>query len=527
MASDQTLLSYLLNWKPTASDSKNEPTGFSVKKYWWVFLVLTVLATVAYFNSLGNEFVSDDKGLLQVEDRLTSFGYIFSDPLSFIWSSIYALVYSVFGLNPAALRSINIFFHLGNSLLVFLILGRLFNPRVGLITSLLFSVHPLLTEAVTWISGGPYSQYGFFFLLSFLLYIWSIERPKLYYVSIGVFLIGLLDSNRVLALSPLFLAYEYAFGDIRKRWVNSLPFLTLSAIWGVIYWLQIGGRITSLAEMTYSSEGSYNPLVQIPYALYTYLKLVFWPQDLSFYQSEFVASLETTLLRWLLTLVYLFFLVWSFFRTKKVFFLLSFFLISLWLTLTPLKIALPVAERYAYLGSIGILGLLGVWGDKLANTKSLRAAFLLVFGVVILGLMVRTVYRNLDWKNTDTLMLATVKTTPTSPRANNNVGAYYYRQGDLVRAEEYWLTTIKLNPRFADAYNNLAVVALKKEAYQQAVSYSEQALKINPNFWQSWQTIGEVYLKLDQKEEAREALGKGLQINPTSPSLQNLLSQTD
>ena len=89
-------------------------------------------------------------------------------------------------------------------------------------------------------------------------------------------------------------------------------------------------------------------------------------------------------------------------------------------------------------------------------------------------------------------MLATIQTTPESPRAQNNVGAYYFKQGDYQKALEHFQLALKNNSRFLDAYQNLGVT----------------------------------YLKIGKKEEAREIIEAGLQINPNSKILQSLLRET-
>ncbi len=489
---EQTLLSVLnpRNWKFKKSHQE-EIADLKIKKYLWVFPVLTVLVFSVYLNSLGNSLVSDDKGLLEEGANLAQLQYIFADPLSIIRSIFYALLYQIDGVNPPIFRLLNIFFHLGNTFLVFTIVSLLIKPRVGMITAALFAVHPLLTESVTWISGGPYSQYTFFFLLSFLLYI-LFRRNKLqryYWLSLGTFLVGLLSSNRVLTLSLVFLVYEWAMGDVRVNWRRLLPYFSLSIFWGLAYLFQIGGRSTNLAEMTFSSGGTFNPFIQIPFAITSYLELIFYPLELTFYHSDLKLNGLRIAEKWL-GLVLLLVGMWVSFRlNRKLFFWLTFFVISLLITLTPFKISQIVAERYVYLGTIGILVVGSYFLDKLISIKETKVVGFLLVGLLVLGLGIRTIYRNTDWKDTDTLMLATVATTPESPRAQNNVGAYYYNLGDLQKAEEHFKAAIANNPRFLDAYRNLVIM----------------------------------YSKNGEKEKAVQLINQGLQYSPHSPLLKNLL----
>lgn len=312
---------------------------------------------------------------------------------------------------------------------------------------------------------------------------------RYYWLSLGTFLVGLLSSNRVLTLSLVFLVYEWAMGDVRVNWRRLLPYFSLSIFWGLAYLFQIGGRSTNLAEMTFSSGGTFNPFIQIPFAITSYLELIFYPLELTFYHSDLKLNGLRIAEKWL-GLVLLLVGMWVSFRlNRKLFFWLTFFVISLLITLTPFKISQIVAERYVYLGTIGILVVGSYFLDKLISIKETKVVGFLLVGLLVLGLGIRTIYRNTDWKDTDTLMLATVATTPESPRAQNNVGAYYYNLGDLQKAEEHFKAAIANNPRFLDAYRNLVIM----------------------------------YSKNGEKEKAVQLINQGLQYSPHSPLLKNLL----
>lgn len=524
---DPTLFTWLFSFKEKLTSQGADSDGNSTKiplTTWQVFGLLTLLVFSVYANSLGNGFVSDDKGLLDIGARQISLSYIFSDPFSFIHSIIFAISYLFFGTNAVVLRLINIFFHLGNCFLIYLIIKKLFNSRAALFTSAIFAVHPILTEAVSWISGGVYSQYTFFFLLSFLFYLLFSENKsqKYYYLSIGIYLLGLLDSNRVLALAPIYLVYEYSWGDLKKNWRLLTPFFGLSIFWGLVYFFQIGLRTVNLPQITYSSSGLYNPLLQIPYAIWTYLKLIFWPDKLSFYQSDYLPSMGMAAFRVIIVVFYLIITGYFYVKNKKLFFLLALFLISLTITLTPLKIASPVAERYSYLGSLGLIAFVCYLFDKVATEKNLQLGIYISILLIVFLLGARTIVRNLDWKNTDTLALATVRSTPSSPRAHNLVGAYYFRIGDHQKAAQEFQTVIKLNPNFADAYHNLAVIYSGAGKYDEAVQLDLKAISLNKSLPQAYVSLTDSYLKKGDKENAKKIFAFLKEAAPNNPVVKEL-----
>jgi len=163
-----------------------------------IFLILLVSCAV-YSNTLLNDFLYDDTGQVLENRWIRDVKYI---PVIFsksVWSFqdetvisnyyrplmhlFFLLNYHVFGLRPWGFHLLNVLFHAGVSVLVFVISARLLRassnpspltengfagsllspPFVG---ALLFAAHPIHTEAVAWVSGVPELSYTFFFLLS-------------------------------------------------------------------------------------------------------------------------------------------------------------------------------------------------------------------------------------------------------------------------------------------------------------------------------------------------------------------------
>src|SRR3989338_129824 len=139
-----------------------------IKQNWLIFLLLTVVVILVYANSLANGFVSDDVMGILKNEKIGEFKWGLNFPLTFQWAATYHL----FDKNPVPFRPENILFHLGNVWLVFILLFLLTQKKtVALLTALIFAVHPILVESVTWLSGGIYAKYTFFVLLALLFYI--------------------------------------------------------------------------------------------------------------------------------------------------------------------------------------------------------------------------------------------------------------------------------------------------------------------------------------------------------------------
>ena len=148
-----------------------------------IYLIfLTVLVLIAYINSLNNAFVSDDIGAIVNNPNIKKFSYVFNSFQNSIQTLIYYTIDKLFGLQPIFFRAVNIVFHLATAITIFILISLLIDKTTAFFVSSIFAVHPVLVESVTWISGGGYVRYSFFFLSSFVFYLLSRNKRKYYYL---------------------------------------------------------------------------------------------------------------------------------------------------------------------------------------------------------------------------------------------------------------------------------------------------------------------------------------------------------
>src|SRR3989344_731218 len=133
------------------------------------FLVFIVFG--AYFKIFSAEFVYDDFAFIVNNKAIRSLipvSKFFTDPNIFtgaqdnlggknwrpISSLAFALQYKIFGANPTGFHFVGILFHLINTVLVYFLAKKLLNRSGAAIAiASLWSLHPVLTEAVSWISN--------------------------------------------------------------------------------------------------------------------------------------------------------------------------------------------------------------------------------------------------------------------------------------------------------------------------------------------------------------------------------------
>ncbi|PIR42295.1 hypothetical protein COV25_03105, partial [candidate division WWE3 bacterium CG10_big_fil_rev_8_21_14_0_10_35_32] len=171
--------------------------------------------------------------------------------------------------------------------------------------------------------------------------------------------------------------------------------------------------------------------------------------------------------------------------------------------------------RYVYLGSLGIFAIVGLLVSKLAEKENLRVFVYAVFAVAIVALGVRTIIRNMDWKNEDTLWVATAKTSPSNPTTHNNMGDVYSRHNDLDNAIKEFSKAIEINSNYADAYHNRGSAYQSKGDIENAINDYRKAIEINPNIWQSSQNLAGIYFDKGDYEKSSKYMEAAFSKNPS------------
>jgi tetratricopeptide (TPR) repeat protein len=482
-------------------------------------LFLSFLVLVTYAGTLNNSFVADDVPGILNNPVITDSRYILATPMMLFKNILYFLLVKFFGRSPTPFHLMNLLFHLGNVWLIYYLVEEIVrDKRTATIAATFVAVHPILTEGVSWISGGQYARYSFFLLLSLALYVRSKE-VLWYYFSIVIFLLALLNSEKAVVFPLILIAYELAFGSVRKTWEKLAPYFILSTIWGVLLLGKVGQRISDVQTTYYQSPQTYSPLVQIPIAITEYLKLIIWPNALTLYHSEMSFTTFEYAVRFIVFLLFVSILIYGYKKNKQIFFWGTFFIISLLPTLTPLGISWVVAERYVYLGAMGVFVLLAIFLQKLLRRiKSEETAYAVLTFIVLL-LSIRTIVRNNDWQNQDSLWLAAARTSPSSPQNHNNLGDLYGRRGELERSAAEFKKAIELNPNYADAYHNLGNTYQQMGKPAEAIKSYQKAVELNSNLWQSYQNMAAIYFERGEFTQAEEEMQQAIRANPANANL--------
>jgi protein O-mannosyl-transferase len=385
----------------------------------------------------------------------------------------------LYGTNAAGYHLLNLLLHLGSGLLMYLICNRAVTEEAKYVpfgAALLFLIHPMATETVTYISGRASGLMAFLYLFAFFLYIKASEQPdavmlrRLYLSASVLSLILSLGSKETAVTFPLALL----FWDVLIRRLKGpalrtvilfrhLPFwivLLFAAAWALMH-----PRYAALAQFSSTLRPIWVNLLSELHATAYAVLLFFTPWDQNFDHDlrEF-----HSLTQWPLPLDLLLLsatagaAVISWRRYPLIAFGLGWFFIQLLpISLIPRNDLL--SERNLYLPSIGlflVIVALGSYGIRRVATVLQRPQLVWFIStglaaMLVLVLCTFTSQRNRLYQDRLSLWSDAVLKSPDKARPHNNLGYAYALQGDWDRAIQEFRTAVRLDPDYLLARHNL------------------------------------------------------------------------
>jgi protein O-mannosyl-transferase len=433
----------------------------------WLLATILVVAALAYANALEASFQFDDFNIIVDNPAVHS--------LSAWWDGmpgIRPLLKLSYTLNwladpePMGFHAVNILLHLINVALVWGLTAHLpvraggqqgpERIRARVLATLLFSLHPIQTESVTYISGRSMSLMAAFGLAALLCWLEAPARtrPRLWRGLALVLFAAAVASKEVAVVLPLAILLLHVYDDQDRR--DSLKQLGvvglfLAALVTLLFWLGYGYLLTSPMHRSLAAN-----LASEVHALFYLLGQLFQPHalnidpDLSEYPGwAFLPALEAAALFALLGYA------WTTRRRHPwLFFGLAWWLLLLLPTHSLIPRADLASERHFYLAALGLYWIAGV---ALASLPALRPAprwTAMLAGLAILGLLF-TALRNTDYRDEISLWRATAVHSAGKARVWNNLGYAHALAGQTDPARAAFRETLRLDPEHARAARNL------------------------------------------------------------------------
>lgn len=454
--------------------------------------IIVILGLLVFANCLFNTFVWDDKAFIINNPEIHSINLAtLFGPNLFNFSSYYrpipalyfAIVYAVSGTNPFLYHVIQITLHIINTVLVFYLLRNFFKTNLSFFLSLIFLVHPMQVESVSFIAS---SISVLFFLLGISTLLLSrpshIDNKSLFFI-FSLTLLALLTKETAILFIVIICLYRVLF----HKPVKSVLIVLLSTI-PVYFFMRffIGHVYFSKENLAPISQvGLVERLQTIPQVIFYYIKTFFFPFTLSVEQHWVVTSVTINNFYMPLFVDILFFvLLFSIgykliSHHKKQFSIYIFF--SVWFLLglamhsQIIPLDMTVADRWFYFPMVGILGIIGVVVQTYYNRKYFVVA--LCLGVIIITLLsIRSVIRNQDWRDPITLYSHDSKLQENFS-IENNLGAELGTVGRYEDALMHIQKSITLFP-YETNYANLATTYVKLGQLDKAHDAFEKALSL-------------------------------------------------
>ncbi len=484
--------------QPTAQlvEETSRPGVKEIIRNNWKYILLLMWVTLGvYANSLPGDFsiVDDIPGIItsgrydNLAENIKTFH---------LQSIIYSILINVFGKNPLVFHIFSLLLTLMIVGLAFVLVRMIWSKRVALIASLIFAVHPVTTESVTWISGSPYLINAMFLLPGMISYIKFKRTKKEGYLllSLVIYSLALLLTRTpwVLTLPIALLIIDQFIVEQRFDWrslVNFVYYLVPTVIYVGLFLRKAGAaRLASRQSGSYLNQQTLPLTKSYIFTIYSMIRLYVFPKDLKIYYDGNVITNQQLIIMVILSSIFvamvLFF--WLGKRNLKVTGLLLLLPAMLAPSFSPIKVTWNMAERYLYLGTLFFGVLVALIILKISSYFKWKYVWILLTVPLLLVLSVRTVIRNNDYLDNKEFARKTIIAASQSVRPYNDLGTLYYMDGDTETALDYYSRALQINRLSATAINNIGLIFLKNGVPDSIFSAPDYFPQMEPNDYQAW-----------------------------------------
>ena len=459
----------------------------------------------------------------------------------------------LFGLNPGFHHLTSLFFHLANTLLLFIIFNRMTGALLkSALVAALFALHPLHVETVVWLSDRKDLLCTFFWLLTMWTYIHYCERPGIFrYLAVFMFFTLAILSKSIAATLPVaLLLMDYwplsrlqrggTAGEsgskteaplrsrVRKTGVGRLlaekvGFFSLAGAASLVAVLSMYWSKSADLWMV-STDGKLIAKALVAYVIY--MGKMIWPFGLMVPYADLGKNevWETTGALILLTLITVFAVRWA---GKRPYLLFGW----LWylVTLVPmigLVYGAPhkIADRYTYIPLVGLFVII-VWGieDMMQKLPNRRAVLTASAGILLSALTIGTWVQASYWKDSTSMLKHALELNPYNYSAMSSLGGFLAKQGKFREAADYYSQVLEIKPDDAKTHTNLGAALRRLGEPRKARHHYEEALRIDPNDWKALYNLGNMLTGKGDLEKAIIAYNEALKIKPNHARTHNNL----
>lgn len=529
--------------------------------------LIALAVLLAYSDSFHGAFVYDDRDAILGNPTLQSLAAAWVPPANSTVSGrpvlnfSLALSHALSGSVPWGYHALNLLFHLLAALTLYGLLRRtlalhpLSSPSKPPLTlpgsvstglapargepparaaflafaiALLWAVHPLQTEAVTYIVQRAESLMGLFYLFTLYAFVraYGDHAPRRPWaaVAVGSCLLGMATKEVMVTAPAVIVLYDRTFlaGSFLGAWRRRRAIhLSFAATWLLLAALIVstggnrGGTIgfgVGVPWWTYS-------LTQF-HAITTYLALSLWPHPLIFDRGPMSVRAVADVLPYAIVVAAAVAATIYALRRRPA---LGFLGAAFFIILSPTSSIVPgttqyIVEHRMYLPLAAILTLL-VLGLARSAPVLLRRALI----PAALGFALLTFARNPIYRTEAGIWAYTEAQVPDNPDTHGSLAALLLDQGNVAAAAAECRTALKLEPRIPEINTTLGNILLAEGRAAEAIAAFTTAIRLRPAYPVAHIDLGNAYEETGRLPEAVAEYRTGLRLAPTSVEAENNL----
>lgn len=494
---------------------------------WTHAAILLVLTFVVYANSLHGGFVFDDAGLVLQNPQISNVHTIgdvlhsAAGPRELLLFT-YALNYLLGGVDSFGYHLVNVLLHACSVFLVYFIIRKLMDespdaPRYALAGAAVFSVHTLLTGAVSYVSGRSSILCGLFYFGAVLCFLMASKRKWLYGLTAVLAFLAWETKQEAVTL-PMVLAGLFWLRSEKRDW-RVIAGLAVIPVIGIFL---MRAQFQKLYESVTGNAGLMNAGFEavLPAGEYfrTYITAVvgyilprfLLPVSLCvdpylrpvqhWFSPEFLFSVAV-----IAGIAFVFFRYGVKDRLLGAGILLLF--VSPLFAYAVVPLADIVQEHRTYIPTLGTV-VLFVWLFQRVHWAAPLAVVVLFGGL--------TVERNYVWNDAVSLWQDAVLKSPMKARTHFNLGASYHRAGRAADAIREYQLTLDIKPDVYAAYSNKAALLVDNGQFEEAEKDLIKVTEFAPRYTDGFINLGVLYFRQGKSEKAIGFLNHAVELDSTN-----------
>lgn len=508
------------------------------------YLALILAVCLAYANIYDNVFVFDDDLIIKMNDYLHDWKHIgelltgsttsgahieggFYRPVQLL---LFLVIYQLGGGSVLGYHLLNISLHAANTCLMHRLGIKLkFAPTGVFLASLIWGLHPLHTEAITYISGTADPLYLCFTLLGITYLIPDFSLRKCL-MAVPLLILALL-SKETAAIFPLLVTVcmIYVMPDRRdyRVYLRAWPLWVVTI--GYSFWrmhaphfdgpqsYEALNKLTTYAPLRMYIEHpiyrTYTFLATLP----SYAVLLAWPEGLHMERNFPLYGQFVTLP-----------VITGF--AMLIFALLHVGVCALYPQSKPSRgaamgwgilwfgaahapdsgILWPMnslfLEHWMYVPTVGLFLAIAQTVSLFVRPRYAAVACSVTALVFATAMGIKTFAQNQIWHDVPSFYGNILLHNNSSARAHNNMGLYYGTHGNLSAAIDQYKQGVAIADIYPEIHYNLAVSMMMlpdaKEHRSEAIAHLRHTVTIAPSFYRAWQVLAALYTEDGNTQEA-------------------------